>query len=425
MSAISNSLFTIFWAVVTFSILVVLHEGGHFLAARAFGVRVHEFMIGLPGPAVRVRSKKTKTAYGITAVPLGGYVRIAGMEPGPEDELLGPALVEITRARRMNATQLSAVLGIDAARAESLLVSLADWDAIAPAEDSADDYLALMAESMAGDEKALLDAARKATFRGLPVWKRVVLLAMGVFVNLLTAILIFTIVLSLYGYYTQSLIVDKVVSGSGAVAAGLKPGDRLTSVDGVKVKDWQAFTTQIDRHKAGETVTIGYVREGTERTARGVLKARPDGQGAFLGVQASVKHIHPNPFQAVKDSFAWTGMVFVAVADFFRPSTFKQSIEGARSVVGISVEVAAAVRNGPLDFAWIVALLSLSLGVMNLIPIPPLDGGKIAVELTQKVIGRPLSRRVSYALSAAGTLLLFSLIGYLVYADVMRYIVRA
>ena len=77
----------IFWFIVTFSILVVLHEGGHFLVARAFGVYVHEFMIGLPGPALRFHGKKTD--YGITAVPLGGYVRISGMEPAvPLDGIL-------------------------------------------------------------------------------------------------------------------------------------------------------------------------------------------------------------------------------------------------------------------------------------------------------------------------------------------------
>ena len=131
----------------------------------------------------------------------------------------------------------------------------------------------------------------------------------------------------------------------------------------------------------GDTVAIGYVRDGDQRTARAVLVKRPDGEGPFLGVQASVEHVRPTPLASLKESFTWTGMVFVAIGDFFRPSTFRQSLQGARSVVGITVEVARAVRNGALDFAWIVALLSLSLGVMNLLPIPPLDGGKIAVEL--------------------------------------------
>ena len=379
-------------------------------------------MIGLPGPAVRFHTKKT--TFGITAVPLGGYVRIAGMEPGPEDELMGPALAEITRARRLNAHQLAAFLGIDAGRAESLLASLADWGAVAAASDSPEDYVALMDEALATDEKALLDTARSVTYRGLPVWKRVIVLLMGVAVNLATAILIFTVVLSIFGYYRQSLVVDQIVDGGAAAAAGMRAGDRITSVGGERVKDWMAFTRAISAHKVGETVAIGYTRDGEPITAKAVLVKRPDGEGPFLGVQASVEHIHPSPLMSLRESFTWTGMVFVAIADFFRPSTFRQSLEGARSVVGITVEVARAVRNGALDFAWIVALLSLSLGVMNLLPIPPLDGGKIAVEVIQKLIGRPLSRRLSYSLSAVGALLLFSLIGYLVYADIMRYVVR-
>ncbi len=423
MSAVENGLFTIFWAVVTFSILVVLHEGGHFLAARAFGVKVHEFMIGLPGPAIRFKTKTT--TYGITAVPLGGYVRIAGMEPGPEDELLGRALAEITRARRLNAMQLSAALGTDANRAESLLVTLADWGAIAAAPDSDDDYVALMDESLAQDEQALLASARRVTYRGLPVWKRIVVLLMGITVNLLTAILIFTVVLSIFGYYRQSLVVDQLVKGGAALTAGMKAGDRITSVEGKQVKDWAAFTKEISLHKVGDAVAIGYVRDGEAGTADAVLVKRPDGEGPFLGVQASVEHVRPKPLSALRESFVWTGMVFAAIADFFRPATFKQSLEGARSVVGISVEVARAVRNGALDFAWLVALLSLSLGVMNLLPLPPLDGGKIAIEIIQKASGHQLSRRLSYALSAAGALLLFTLIGYLVYADIMRYVVRS
>ena len=127
------------------------------------------------------------------------------------------------------------------ARAESLLLSLADWGAIAPAPDSEDDYVSLMDATLAEDEQALLDAARSVTYRGLPVWKRVVVLMMGVVINLLTAILIFTIVLSIFGYYRQSLVVDQLVNGGAAITAGIKPGDRLTSVGGEKVKDWQAL----------------------------------------------------------------------------------------------------------------------------------------------------------------------------------------
>ena len=92
------------WGIVTFSLLVVVHEGGHFFAAKMFGVRVHEFMIGLPGPAVRVRMGDT--AYGVTMIPFGGYVRIAGMEPGPEDAMLAPALKYAAMQGRTDAVAL-------------------------------------------------------------------------------------------------------------------------------------------------------------------------------------------------------------------------------------------------------------------------------------------------------------------------------
>jgi regulator of sigma E protease len=164
---------------------------------------------------------------------------------------------------------------------------------------------------------------------------------------------------------------------------------------------------------------VRFLRDNAERSAVVVLGKREDGT-AVIGVQSKVEHVHPGVIGAFVDSLKWTGMVFTAVGNFFRPSTFKQSLAGAMSVVGISVEVAKVVRNGPLDYAWLIAFLSLSLGVMNLLPIPPLDGGKVAIEVIEKVAGRPLPRRLSYALSAVGMILLLTLVGYLIYADIMR-----
>ncbi|MDZ4179060.1 MAG: site-2 protease family protein, partial [Coriobacteriia bacterium] len=79
----------------------------------------------------------------------------------------------------------------------------------------------------------------------------------------------------------------------------------------------------------------------------------------------------------------------------------------------------------PLNYAWIVALLSLSLGVMNILPIPPLDGGKIVLEVVEGVAGRPINRRLAIGMSVAGAVFLFSFIGYVMYADVMRYFINS
>ena len=413
---------TVFWGVLTFSILVVLHEGGHYLAARAFGVKVHEFMVGLPGPALRYRSRRTGTAFGITAVPLGGYVRIAGMEPGPEDELLGPALAISTRLGRVDAAVLARELGVEVERASSLLVTLADWGAITAATDDDVSYLATFEAAEAADPDALLDRARSVTYRALSKPKRIIVLSMGVITNLLTAVLVFTVVLGVWGYYTQSLTLYDVLPDSGAEAAGLQPGDRITSIGDTEVDEWMVLTREISALTPGDRTEVGYVRDGTADTVTVTIGESETG-APVLGIVSDVEQVNPSIGQAAVESIRLTGMVFVAIGRFFSPETFQESVEGARSIVGITVEVAEAARTGPLSYAWIVALLSLSLGVMNILPIPPLDGGKVALELVEAAVRRPLGRRFSLGLSLSGALLLFSLIGYLMYADIMRYFV--
>lgn len=417
-----NVLDIVFWGVLTFSILVVLHEGGHFLAARAFGVKVHEFMIGLPGPRIAFKTKST--TYGITAIPLGGYVRIAGMEPGAEDELLGRALKAITDAGRMDARLLASELGVAEDRASSLLYTLNDWGAIAPAENDKVSYLALMQDDAELPADDLLGKARSITYRGLGTVKRIAVLLMGILVNLLTAILVFTIVLAMWGYYQQSLTLEDVQPGSGAALAGIEAGDTIMSLDGEPVTEWMALTQTITAHDPGDTIAVAIERDGDELEFEATLAENEDG-ATFLGIVAGVEKVNVSWPEAFVESLTWTGLVFSTIFGmFFNADLFQQTLQGSRSVVGVSVEVARAAAAGPIDYAWWIALLSLSLGVMNLLPIPPLDGGKILMELIEKIIGKPIERRISLGISLAGALLLFSFIGYVMYADVMRYFVN-
>ncbi len=417
-----EALTTILWGVLTFSILVVLHEGGHFVAARAFGVKVHEFMVGLPGPAVRLHTK-SGTAFGLTAIPLGGYVRIAGMEPGPEDPLLAPALRATSAEGRIDASRLASIIGVPTDRASSLLVTLADWGAITPAEDDDFSYVSTISATYDDDAEELLANARSVTYRALTTWKRLVVLSAGVLVNLVAAVLVFTVVLSIWGYYTQSLTLYDVQPDSAAAEVGMEPGDRIVAFDGEPVADWQELTGAISQREPGDAVTVDYVRNSTRLSGEGILGATPHGT-PMLGIVSDVDHVSLSVPGALVESFRLVGLVFEAIARFFNPDTFAEAAEGARSVVGITVEVAEAARTGPLNYAWIVALLSLSLGVMNILPIPPLDGGRMLIEIIEKVAGRPLERKLAIGVSITGALLLFTLIGVLMYADVMRYFVQ-
>lgn len=423
MAGFLETLSVIFWGIITFSILVVLHEGGHYAVARAFKVKVHEFMVGLPGPAIRFFSK-SGTAFGITAVPLGGYVRIAGMEPGPEDQLLGPALYSVASTGPLTMEELADALGVDIDRAASLVVTLEDWAAIQASEegDEAKYASTLSLEGRTADE--LLSIARSSTYRGLSTSKRIAVLAAGVFVNLFAAIAVFTFVLSVWGYYEHSLEVAEIVPDSAAAATALMPGDVILELDGVSVDDWVQLSTTIGAMQPGDELALTYSRDGVVSEAEVVLGESEGGRG-FLGIAPTVVPVDLSVGEALVESVSWVGLVFVAIGNFFNPETFAASVEGARSIVGISVEVERAVEAGPLSYAWIVALLSLSLGAMNILPIPPLDGGKIVMEIVERLIGKPLGRRLTTGVSLAGFGLLLSLIGYLMYADIMRYFVNS
>jgi regulator of sigma E protease len=411
----------LFWGVVTFSILILLHEGGHFLAAQAFGVKVHEFMLGLPGPALTWRSKRSGIRYGITMVPLGGYVRIAGMEPGAEDPLLAAALGFVVGRDHTDAADLSGALGIDRDHASALLTTIEDYGA---AESLAKrQVLTPLVSRLDGEnDDALLARVRSSVYRGQRPWKRVTILSMGVLSNLVAAIVILTLTLTLWGVPTPVPTVARVAPGMPAAVAGMRVGDTITSVNGVSITEWSQITRIMRASHAGTRVTVGVRRDGQFVTFRPLLAARQGG-GAMLGITADLTDVPMPMGEAVGASFAMTGQVFAAVGRLLNPATFAVSLQGARSIVGISYEVASAVTEGPLSYAWLIAVLSLSLGVMNVLPIPPLDGGKIASELVEALLRRPIPRKVSLAFSATGAVLLFSLIFYLMYADIVRYIV--
>lgn len=409
----------IVWGVITFSLLIVAHEGGHFLAARLFRVRVHEFMVGLPGPALSFRSERTGTRFGVTAVPLGGYVRIAGMEPGPEDALLADALDAVIRMGGADAASLARVLGIHAERAAALLATLVDWGAVTDADDGRHD--ARIARVEGEDAGALLARARAGTYRALRTWQRVVLLSAGVVTNVIVAMLVLAAVISVAGDPRPTLEVAQV--SAGAAVAGVQPGDRITAFDGAPVEDFAALAAASGAGRPGQVVTLDFERDGVARSVRVELTDAAASDGGIRPILGIAPRFDYGPVpvgEAVMRTFALVGLVVMAIVSFFNPGTFPTAVQGARSIIGASTEIAYAVDAGPADYAALVALLSLSLGLMNVLPIPPLDGGKIVIELLERVLGRPLKREVSLAISAAGALLLFSLIGYLMYADVVR-----
>ena len=418
---------TVFWGVVVLLVLVVVHEAGHFIAAKAFGVRVTEFMIGLPGPNVGFNWRGTK--FGVTAVPLGGYNRITGMEAGPEDPNLGPVLAYVYRQGAADAEHVAAACGISEDAAADALVVLDEWGSVnAPGRDNkTDKYAAPETDELAlghprevADEKALLDSERCQTYRGLKVWQRLVVLFAGPLMNIALALVLLLVLFCGMGVSTTTTTISGVSEGGAAAAAGLAAGDTIVRIDGTEIGDWSALTAKTSELSPGQEVELVYVRDGAEHAVRLVLGDNGRG-GAQLGVTAGVEQRRLSPKEALQTSWNYLVLTVGSYASLFNPATAGETLSQSSSVVGIAAVTKQAAETSLVSLLYIVAIISMSLGIVNLVPLPPLDGGKIVVELVQKVIRREIPARVISAVTTVVIVLLLVLFVFLVRQDVLRF----
>ncbi len=292
----------IFWGVVVLSLLVFVHEGGHYLAARACGVRVTEFFLGMPCRVkLSHKSKDHGTEIGVTPILLGGYTRICGME-NSTDELLGAALMVVQRAGRIAVSDLASQLGCDVDRAYGLLATLADWATVRPYYDPAlgehegqSDWPAsfetlrrdasLRTEydrghdfSQAGTTNygeprdpgmsvdEFLARERGRTYLGCGFWRRCAMLLAGPAVNLLVALVVVTASFMVMGVQAASNepVIGSVSPGSFAEAAGIEAGDRIAAVDGEAISTYDDLVAAIKPYlESGTDFTLDYERDGS------------------------------------------------------------------------------------------------------------------------------------------------------------------
>ncbi|MDR3052898.1 MAG: M50 family metallopeptidase [Coriobacteriales bacterium] len=427
MSEFLNVLLIVFWGIIMFSIIVFIHEGGHFLAARAFGVRVKEFMLGLPGPSIGFTWRGTR--YGVTAILLGGYANIAGMEGGKENPHLSQAAAYIAERGRVSLEEVQAAeetLGFDL---ESALDVLDAWDTVKRSKCKGGHYLyelqardgRALGEPLAlADPSAFIDEERSHTYRSLGWFKRVLILVAGAAFNMLFAVAVFTIALMAMGSQQATTTFASVAEDSPAAVAGMVAGDTVVSLAGAPVATWEDFMAGMSAYAPGDMVEVGFTHEGVQKQATVVLA---DNEGkALLGVKSQVEIVPVSFIDAASTAVSFIGVVAVAIVGLFNPATFGDVVSQSSSVVGISVEAKAAADAGFLNFIVLAAALSISIGLMNLLPIPPLDGGKILVETIERISRRRIPVKAINAISFAAMGLLLLLFFVVTGQDINRYI---
>ena len=384
------------YAFLGFAVLIILHEGGHFLAAKAVGMRVERFSLFF-GPLL-VRKRWGETEYGIGPIPLGGYVRITGMNPREElvqQEELGELRSERDRVR----SELAGGVQSDPNAAE----------AGTPLQTRE----AELTTRIGGLEAELAEISRR-SYYNQPVWKRVVVILAGPAVNLLIA---FVIVWVLFLSNGQTVAVKRV----GAVDKGfpaalyLRAGDQVVSVDGVGGTP-ATIHNAIGHHRCAGPLVSGCLAATPARVIvrrHGQLlsfQIRPRYNAAqrsmLLGFYFAAGQEPLGAGRAaslaVDDLWGVTKATISAIGHVVHPQP-KQRLS---SVVGAYTVTQESFARDTTQALWVLALISLSLAIINLFPFLPLDGGHVFWALVEKVRRKKVPFSVMERASAVGFVLI-------------------
>lgn len=326
-------------AILMFCLLVFVHEFGHFAAAKAVGIRVNEFSIGM-GPLLFHR-QKGETDYSLRAFPIGGYCKMEGEDEDSDDE--------------------------------------------------------------------------KAFNKKSPLAKSFVIVA-GAFMNILLTIIILSMVLTYTGSLTTTL--NEVAEGYPASAAGVLSGDEITAINGKDYSSWTGIVGAIAESK-GDSLVVTVLRDGEERDIVSEVIVNEEGR-RVIGITPAISH---SVFEGIKGAFVTTGAMVVAMGQFLgQLVTGQASSSDVVGPIGIVSIIGQQAKNGLINVVYLMAMISLNLGIVNLLPLPALDGGRLLFVGIRAITGGRISDDVESRIHMIGMVLLMGLMLYLVFKDTVQFI---
>ncbi len=336
-------LITILGAVFVFGVIVMIHELGHFLTAKACGMRVDEFAIGI-GPNV-IQKQKGETLYSIRLLPLGGFNKIAGMDPSEDVGERG--------------------------------------------------------------------------FNNKPVWQRFIVIAAGATFNFLLAIVIYFCIFAFHGTTVPSHepVIGDTFAGNPAAEAGIQQGDRILTINGQPIQEWKDISQSLQGH-SNHVVSVTLDRKG-EIISTTVIP-RESGDRVVIGI---------NPVMDVKQYGIGAYAVYAVT---HTGSTIMEMLQGLWNIVtghskgdvagpiGVAQMAGQVAQHGFISLLLFTALLSLNLGVINLLPIPVLDGGHLVLLILEGITGRKLPEKALQYIQMTGVGLLLLVFVYSTFQDILR-----
>lgn len=399
--------------IIVFGLVVFVHELGHFLAAKAMGVYAPRFSIGF-GPAL-LRKRWGETEYVIAALPLGGYVRMASRE----DETM--ALLEGGGEHRPDAPAVPEVPTVGANDSPALAeVNMAEG--LRP-----EDY----------DPEAMWPFGPKPVpehrwFESKPLPARLLILVAGVTMNALLTFVVATGTIAYYGTGYRPAVIDSVLAGRPAQLAGLQAGDSIVAVDGAPVTRWTEVVDMVGA-SAGRTIALD-VRRGTTPVRIEVRPVATEEPDPVTGVVDTVGRIGAAPTltvvrtpvglgEAVGRGWDATWGMAVAVVGIvkglFSGAVSVNNLGGPIAIAQTSVEAA---RGGLEPLFGLLAFLSINIAILNLLPIPILDGGQILMNVAESVKGSPFSARARNSIMRVGLVAIGLLFALVMFNDLKRLV---
>ena len=361
----------IFAAILVLGLLIFVHELGHFLAAKRLGVGVLKFSLGF-GPVIFSR-RVGETEYCLSAIPLGGFVKMVGEAEDP-----------IT--------------------------------------------------SSDGEEEVVAEAPEfdpEESFATNPAWAQAIIVGAGPAFNLLFAWLLYSILFAT-GIPVLTAAIGDVKEDMPAARAGLAPGDEIVAIDGRPIDRWAQLSDGI-KDGGGSPIELTFVREGRESTVE-LMPEEIEGTSIFgepvptwvigVGPSGAVFTERSNPIVALGQGFMRTvefvELTILSIVKLFQRVVPASSLGGPIMIMKIAGDQADEGLRAVLAF---MAILSINLGILNLLPIPILDGGHLMFLAIEKVIGHPLTMRTRELAMQVGMFLLISLMGFALFNDIHRLVV--
>ena len=337
---------TILASVFVFGLLVLFHEFGHFIMAKATGMRVDEFAIGF-GPKL-ISRKFGETEYSIRIVPLGGFNDIAGMDPSEND---------------------------------------------------------------AGDRG----------YCEKPVWKRMIVIVAGPLMNFLLPIMIFFMIFMIVGVSSPSTRPElgEVIPDQPAAMAGLQKGDLVDAINGEPVREWDDIV-RIVRGADGSPMKISYHRDGEARQATVIPIHDKQENRMMIGVMGALDTRQPGVIEAAGTALWKTGYVIYRMIEGLVQIFTGDAAAELAGPLGVMQMTGTVAKLGFAALMNFAALLSLNLGIINLLPVPALDGGHFVTLLLEAVRGKPLGEKALHYTQVAGITVLVALMLFATKNDIVR-----